>query len=299
MVRARTDRQRGAILLAVACALVIVALALFASSALREAERRRDIEAAKAPRMARLEAALAGFVAQHRRLPCPARGSLASGALNAGAESINLATGQCVPANQADGVLPWITLGLAESEALDAWNGRITYRVQPSLASNLLRLMDMSWCDPLGATNGATGAANGCAPKPCVSAACMHPFNFLYAKGLQVQDTSGAWVNQSAPAWSGAPLPPPQSNGAAYVLVSHGANGAGAYNANGILQAGAPAAGAQELGNRNGVPLTGASIFIVASAAGSSGLSYFDDVLSHPAIASVLGQAALGARTPH
>lgn len=297
MVRARTDRQRGGVLIAVATVLIVVALALFASFALNDATRKQAIEAGKAPRMARLDAALANFVAQHRRLPCPANGLLAASAPTAGLENINLASGQCIPANQANGVLPWITLGVPDRDALDTENNRYTYRVQPSLASNLMLLMDMSWCDPLGATNGATGASNACAPKPCTGTACMHPNNFLYGKGLQVQDTSGAWVNQPAPAWAGLPTPPPVSNGAAYVLISHGANGAGGRMADGSLHGNS--AGPQESPNLPNSPLTGSSIFIVVSPAGSSGLGVFDDVLSHPDIATVLGQARLGPRSPH
>jgi hypothetical protein len=296
LVRARTDRQSGAILLGVVIALMVVALAWFASLMLSDATRKLAVESGKAPRMARLDTALANFVAQNRRLPCPANGSLPPTNANYGRELIN-AAGQCLPANQVNGVLPWITLGVHDNDALDVYDNRYTYRVQPSLASNLLLLMDMSWCDPLGATNGATGAANSCAPKPCVSATCMRPDNFLYGKGLQVQDTSGAWVNQPAPAWAGAPVPPPPSNGAAYVLISHGANGAGAWRTGGILHGNS--AGPQEVSNVASNPLTGTTIFIVASPTGSSGLGVFDDVLSHPDIATVLAQAKLGARTPH
>ena len=278
-----------------AAVLIVVALALFASFALNDATRKQAIEAGKAPRMARLDAALANFVAQYRRLPCPADGSMLPTNANYGVERI--VGGQCNPANQLNGVLPWITLGVPDSEALDTENNRYTYRVQPSLASSTMLLMDMSWCDPLGATNGATGASNACAPKPCTGTACMHPNNYLYGKGLQVQDTSGAWVNQPAPAWAGLPTPPPVSNGAAYVLISHGANGAGGRMAGGNVHGNIP--GPQESPNLPTNPLTGGTIFIVVSPAGSSGLGVFDDVLSHPDIATVLGQARLGARSPH
>ncbi len=86
-------------------------------------------------RLDTIDQALRNFVAQHRRLPCPASGVLASGAVHAGVETWDDIAGACNPANQRDGVVPWVTLGLAESEAADAWHGRITYRVQAALAS--------------------------------------------------------------------------------------------------------------------------------------------------------------------
>lgn len=296
MDRARTDRQRGGVLIAVVGVVLIIGLSFFAVAALRQAERKRDVGAGQRARLERIDAALAQFVAANRRLPCPARGTLASTAAGAGVESINLATGQCAPTTQINGVVPWITLGLGEDDARDAWNGRISYRVQPSLASKLMKLMDMSWCTPNGNNGGATGAANACAPTPCTGNACMDDANYLYAKGLQVQDGAGAWLNQAAPAWAGAPAAPPMSTGAPYVLVSHGANGAGAYNAFGNLQTGSPAAGSQELANRNGIALTGATVFIDRAPQATVGAAYYDDMLSHPTLASVLDKAALGPR---
>lgn len=288
MVRARTSwpRQRGGVLLAVAGVLTIIALSYFALFALRSTQRKLDLGATQQARLTRIDDALAQFVARNRRLPCPAQGMLADGNAQAGRESLNPVTGQCQPANQSNGVVPWITLGLAEGNARDAWNGRITYRVQPSLASNLLNLMNMSWCDPGGATNGATGPANACSPAPCASAACMHPTNYLYAKGLQVQDGAGAWIKRPLPAWSGAPAPPPVATGAAYVLIAHGAN----------LQLGI-AQGTSEADNAGGLALTGASIFVDKAHVSAPDATYFDDVLSHPTLSVVLGKAALGPRS--
>ena len=299
MVRAPIKRQGGSIVLAIAIVLVVVGLALLTSHLTRSQSSLLKQSTAPATVLTRLDSALSAFVSQHKRLPCPARGNLASGAPGAGTESINMGTGQCNPTNQADGVVPWITLGLTEADALDPWAGRVSYRVQPSLASNLLLLMNMSWCDPASAPSGAWAASLDC-NAPCTTATCRHPLNYLYGKGLAVQDGSGAWLNQPNPAWAGMPTPPPPaSNGAAYVLVSHGANGAGAYNANGVLQPGRSAPGTSETANLNGQALTGATVFINTAASNTAGTGYFDDTLSHPALATVLARASLGPRTPH
>ncbi len=256
-------------LVAAILTLVVVGMMVFASYAMNQSQRSLDMETALEPRLDRIEAALAQFVAVHRRLPCPAQAG------NPGREAINTGTGLCVPTTQAGGLLPWIDLGLPEADATDPWLGRIGYRVQPSLASNLMTLMNMSWCDSAGATTGASGAALSCTA-PCTGAACMHPSNYLYGKGLQVQNASAAWLNQPAPAWDGQVATLPVATGAAYVLVSHGPNGIG-ENSNGIAQ-----------------PLTGATIFI-----DDARTSTFDDVLRHPTISTVLARASLGARTPH
>jgi hypothetical protein len=161
----------------------------------------------------------------------------------------------------------------------------------------LLVLMNMSWCDPAASAAGTPSSSLAC-KSPCSGNACTHPNTYLYAKGLQVKDASGAWLNQPAPPWPGAPAAlPPKASGAAYVLLTHGPNGAGAYNAAGVLQAGAP--GSAELGNRNGQALTAATVFTEQARNDTSGPAYFDDLLSHPTLTALLEAAALGARTPH
>ncbi len=155
----------------------------------------------------------------------------------------------------------------------------------------------MSWCDPAGTPGAATGATLACTA-PCSGTACMHPNNYLYAKGLQVRDSSGAWLNQNNPPWPGAPTPPPVSTGAAYVLISHGASGSGAYNAQGVYQNNS-VPGSSEDANRSNQPLTAATVFLVAPANNGTGPTHFDDTLSHPTLAALLARAGLGPRTPH
>lgn len=296
MVPARIDKQRGAVLIVVVGVVMIMFLAVLATWAMRDMERKLAKQTGVSAGLARIDSALANFVAQNRRLPCPANGSIASGVANAGVESPFPPTGLCNPANQSNGVVPWVTLGISESDASDPWNGRITYRVQPALASSVAKLMDMSWCDPAGATTGASGLTLACTPA-CAGPACMNPLNFLYSKGLQVQNGTGTWLNYPAPPWPGAPLPPPpNSTGAAYVLISHGPGGAGAYNKNGIIQPGSAIVGTNEMPNRNNQPLTGATVLMNAQPNSALTPAHFDDYLSHPTITDVLNEANLGPR---
>ena len=277
---------------------MIMALAVLAKMALLDIEHKLTMQTGVGSTLSKIDTALANFVAQNKRLPCPANGTIASGAANAGIESPFPATGLCTPANQINGVVPWVTLGISETDAADPWNGRISYRVQAALASSVNKLMDMSWCDPAGTTTATSGLALAC-NSACTGTACMHPLNFLYSKGLQVQDGAGVWLNRPLPPWAPVAPPPPNSTGAAYVLISHGPTGAGAYNKSGVIQPGSATVGTNEAMNRNNQALTGASIFMDAKQDSTLTPNHFDDYLSHPSITTVLLNANLAARTPH
>jgi len=267
LVRAPIKPQRGGMLVAAICTLVVIGLMVFASYAMNESQRKLALDTAVEPQLDRIEAALAAFVAVHRRLPCPAQAG------TPGREST--AAGACSPGNQQNGLLPWLDLGIPRSDTIDPWLRPISYRVSPAMASSVLNLMNMSWCDSAGDKTTSTGASMACTSS-CTGNACMHPSNFLYGKGLQVQDASAAWLNQASPTWNGVAATIPAATGAAYVLVSHGPNGVG-EGFNGI-----------------GVALTGATIFTDTARSAT-----FDDVLRHPTISTVLSRASLGDRTPH
>src|SRR5205814_8666540 len=72
--------------------------------------------------------ALLGFAVANGRLPCPANQALANTAATAGTEV--RAAGACT---NAEGVLPWATLGISEA---DAWQRRVTYRVTLEFAND-------------------------------------------------------------------------------------------------------------------------------------------------------------------
>ena len=74
-----------------------------------------------------IEASL-GFAVANGRLPCPATPATASGAASAGLE--NKPGAAC---GITEGVLPWATLGVPET---DAWGRRFTYRITPALADD-------------------------------------------------------------------------------------------------------------------------------------------------------------------
>ncbi len=275
---------QGFTLVEVAIVLVIVGLVLGmtlgVSTGMRDAQNR---ELART-KLDALDTALANFVVQNKRLPCPATGTVASGALGAGTESI--VAGVCTPATEINGVVPWVTLGISESDATDSWDRRITYRVQAALARTVLpTLMDMSSCDPIGAFPAGPSTTLACTAATCTTGSnCMAPTIFLTLKGLQVQDALGTILNN-----------PATGNGAAYVLISHGPNGAGARTRQGTLIVGSGTVGTGETANSNILSVTGA-IFWDAQLSDAQTAAHFDDYLSHPTIMAVLNRAGLGPR---
>jgi prepilin-type N-terminal cleavage/methylation domain-containing protein len=298
-------------LIEMAIVLVIIGLAavmlLNFSSAMSDNEKRKNVRA----RLDTLEIALVNYIALNRRLPCPANGRSATGASGAGIEQRNPGSGACL--NMVDGVVPWITLGIAENDASDPWGGRLTYRIDPALAGNQL-LMNMSDCDP--SSSGATGAAGICKTPvvPCTgNAGCTSPAAFLAGKGLDVWDG----LNGTA-GWNARQNNSGAGSGAAWVIISHGPSGAGAYNVRGAnVQPGTVPLGRNlEEQNVNGLalakpateantyrdaPLNDNVLLVVQAPLPAPQLPtrtqlHFDDYLSHPTLMSVLNKANLGPR---
>lgn len=314
MVLARI-KQRGSILITIAAVLAILSLSTLAKMAMQDMGRKADRQTGGSKTLSNLDIALANFVAQNRRLPCPAYGTTPSTNATAGIEQRNINTGACTTATQNNGVVPWVTLGVPENAALDSWGNRITYRVHPGLTARFsntpapgpYNAMDMTNCYKTAGTGIAQVSAQVNASATtylaCSSAAlctsctascgalCTNPNNVLTNNGLPVNDGAGVWLNQ-----------PSARTGAAYVLISHGANTAGAYSTAGVLSVGTGFIGTNEGLNRNGTNLMTNSV--VANSYRDSSYNntqtpqHFDDMLSHPTISTVLTNASLGPRKP-
>src|SRR6185503_11825319 len=145
--------------------------------------------------------------------PCPAKGSVDTGDEDA--------TGPSFTCNSPTGTLPWRAIGLAHDGQFDAWGWKISYRVytgaggsltQPNGASMALCTTDHS------AASAGVGAGGICQ----VAAGEVHTWDtdYLLGKGLTVNDFGAA----------------PRTD-AAYVLISHGVSGLGAYTSAGQQKA--------------------------------------------------------------
>lgn len=282
---------RGFSLLEIAIVLAILGfvltIGLKSTGAYLSAERRQTTVA----RLAGVDAALVNYVALQKRLPCPAAGALATGAALAGVEVVRNANGTCTLAALNNGVVPWVTLGITEAEAQDGWGNRISYRTSNAVGAALTidNKMDMSLCDPAGAD-----ALPAVALRPTLTCTITTPpLNYLLGagRGLQVQD--GAGVSLMDPATL--------ATGAAYILISHGENRAGAYSSGGTIQIGLPpvlpATPTLEDRNKNrNADPTYPGFFVDAPQNDSGGAAQFDDIVLRPTIMSVVTRAGLGPR---
>jgi type II secretory pathway pseudopilin PulG len=186
----------GFSLVEMAIVLLIVGLLLggLAPTISGQIERQHNSDTRK--QLDEIQQALIGFAIINGRLPCPANGSIATGQTNAGVEAAS-----CTTSATAGGVLPWVTLGVGET---DAWGRRFTYRVTPDFA------------DAVG--NSTYG---GCTPSPTPT---QSSFALCSNGNLYVLNTSGGSnIAANIPA----------------VVVSHGSNGYGAYTPAGIQFPGA------------------------------------------------------------
>jgi len=118
-----TDKTSGFTLVEMAIVLVIIGLLLggMLMPLSAQMDQRRISETQKA--LDEINQALLGFAIANGYLPCPADPALASGAAGAG-QARARTTSACTGGN--NGVLPWATLGVSET---DAWGRRYTYRV--------------------------------------------------------------------------------------------------------------------------------------------------------------------------
>lgn len=302
------SRAKGFTLIEIAMVIVVMGL-LFAMLAGMSASlvAQQRIQTTRS-RLANIDNALALFVSQYKRLPCPADGRIASS--TGGAEyNDDPVTPRTCTGNQQHGVVPWRALGLTGVDIEDGWGGRFTYRVGPELVVD--NAMDFTSCDPAGTSSTIRVSPStyctpaGIVPGDCNAGnlpACTPPSIALRGavrKGLVVKNVAGTVVMDPRGA-SGAGTD--ASTGAAYVVISHGAEGGGAYSSEGTLLASATAAGTMEAMNFSNLAYTppvlsvAPTSFLVDDAFNAIGATHFDDTVSRPNILSVATRAQLGPR---
>lgn len=275
----KITRYRGFTLTEIAVVLIIISLlmgyAITTGTAYLEVQANKQTQA----KLRIVESALIGYVAVHGRLPCPANALSGTGTEHGSVLG-------CLD-GQTNGVVPWVTLGLSKADGTDAWYNQITYRVGHHLWA--AGGMDMTACDPAGTdSTPATPklCATGCSSANPVS--CTPPAAFLQSdKGLDIRDPVGNLQMSSAAT---------PSTGAAFVLISHGKTGHGAFPSDSTNLIAYPGAGTAELQNVNGVAWSSGKFYVDADYNDTNGANHFDDILIRPSIMSVLLQAQRGPR---
>jgi prepilin-type N-terminal cleavage/methylation domain-containing protein len=200
---------KGFTLAEMAVAVFILALILF--GALVPFSTQMDIRNAAETRrtMDSIRDAIIGYTQANGRLPCPANGAIATGTAGAGVSPASCPTA-------SSGVVPWATLGVPET---DSWNRRFSYSV------------DSIFADAVAA---ATWGA-GCTPTPTPTQSSFA----LCSVGALTVNTRDETTRATSPLASGVTA----------VFISHGKNGWGAYQSNGVQLPAPP--GADEIANAN------------------------------------------------
>ena len=213
-------------------AIVLLVVGLLLSSVLStvsnqlDARNSRDMQT----RIDQIKDALIGFAQANGRLPCPADGTIATGAANAGLEQFTVTVAgppsQYVCTNpNGFGVLPWATLGVPET---DVWGRRFGYKVSPAFSDSILQTTDTWGC-------GAT------IPIPTPNQSSFA----LCAQGTLTITTRTA-TNKTGSPVQYVPL----------VIISYGKNGYGAYTAGGTQFTAPPAVNADETANATAASTT-------------------------------------------
>ena len=280
---------RGFTIIEILVVLIILSMVLAMAAMVTRGVAAGQKRSITTTRLAGIDAAIVNFVAVQKRMPCPADGTLASAANNAGVEITPNAANGCTA--QANGVVPWRTLGLNEQDATDGWERRMTFRTDPQLGkTDNGGGMNMSACDPAG--TGAVAAGNSC-NSLCTSSAlasCTPPLAFISGKGLTVKNFAGT-ANVMDPT-------PGVNTGAAYVVISHGETGGGGFLNTGVLFAGTTVDGTAEGNNYANLAYTPAVSFYVDDSINDNAgaATHFDDIVSRPTILTVVNKAGLGPR---
>ena len=156
-------------------------------------------------RMSKIESAIQTYVNQHGHLPCPASRTATIESSTFGT-AMNCTDGTDVllqaPSGEITkiGIVPTRTLGLRDDDMYDAWGRRFSY----------LAVADLATSDELFKSDVTT----------------------MTTGVIQVKDKNGNQITQYP---SSCPTTPASCPINAYILISHGKNGIGAYGRNGSL----------------------------------------------------------------
>ena len=249
----------------------------------------------------RIQKALVSFVGTYGRLPCPAR---PSGATNPGWPddisplSAPAAGSVCV---YSYGVVPWNALGLSQEQVMDEWGRMISYRVY----DGTFGLTQDKGASALNCDSSNFNAADGStvpSVAPTGNGLCDNTYdkhNTLRSDFItHATFNKGLYVYDFGPVANAANV-----SNVAYVLISHGPSGLGAYLPNGTRMA-MPDNTARDYGNTqpnippNTPPPTSFFIKQAASAAGvpAGTAGHYDDIVSYLTIAELLKLANQEAR---
>jgi hypothetical protein len=272
--------QRGLAAAAVLIVIILAAVVLVLGRGIFDKTVLLDQRAVTDANLKRVADALVSYTALNRFLPCPAQGNdslLAGTPENIGKADPEGATNLC---NAQDGVVPWQTIALRRSEALDGWGRKISYRVFSGGAGfTTTNGLNMTACNTSLAPDApmdSLGSASSCktgSPPPNT------PSQFLAARGtmLEVEEEGGI------------------RSGNAFVLISHGESGNGAFIAEvsvgGAARVLAPASTKEIANTQAGTRYWNTSRSPPGVQPAES--TYFDDVVAYMSAPELVAKAKL------
>ena len=260
--------QRGVSLLLVGVVLIIVVGAILAFLALFGTGHGAGSIADTRARLQKAQAALEQFASATGRLPCPANPALDTG-------DEDRAAGPAGTCNTVPGTIPWRSVGLRQDDGLDSWGFKLSYRVYTGAAGSLTQDNGASMVLCTVAAPASPGLAAGGLCQVDGTGHRTDRNEFVAGKGLTVTDFGSVHPD------------------AAYVLISHGPSGRGAFTSVGV-QSPMPSS-PDEIAN------TTATGPFVARAAASAGTppddpGHFDDLLAYRSILDLATNANIAAR---
>ena len=129
MASRRRQSEHGFTLIEMSIVIVIIGIILSMSMSVLTRQVQRTALVSTKDNADQVIDAVANFLYQHNRLPCPA-------APNGSGASFGQERNSCTNVANAGGIVPFKTLGLTEAQAKDGYKRYLTYRVTPALASS-------------------------------------------------------------------------------------------------------------------------------------------------------------------
>jgi type II secretory pathway pseudopilin PulG len=265
-------RERGAGGVFIFVVLVLAMIFIVAVFMVSRMSSSLDARAQTTASLAAAAAALEQFASQTGRLPCPANPALDTGLADPNNASVNC--------NNATGTLPWATIGMRRDDALDAWGWKIAYRVYSGNGGmTQANGASMVNCDTIQALTARQPVDGN---KLCPVAHDTVDTDFIAGKGLSVTDFGTVYDGTKA------------SGGAAYVLISAGASGYGAYTGAGLANPNTPKSNDE----KNNLKATGPFVLEAASdpTVSPDDNAHYDDILMYRTVADLAKKANLVAR---
>jgi hypothetical protein len=262
--------------------LILVAVVLVLGRGFFEPNLILSQRAATESNLRLISEALAEYATLNQRLPCPAAGTADTGLEDDSAGTVNCSS--------ADGVVPWASLSLRRSASLDGWGRKISYRVYSGLygltqsgGASMVKCNSFLY----GPIDASLGAGNLCKPEVGSPPTGMPPPN-TPAQFMGVADRSTMLVVRE---------PSRMLSGNAFVLISHGETGYGAFMA-------------EATSGRTQLPSSTGKETINIAAAGEYWIlprsapevapdteAHFDDVVAYTTYTDLLAKAKIGARS--